>query len=55
MGRVKIGMAYAWARSRMGGWRIACSPMMKTTITLQRLQRRGYIAFESYFLKIVYG
>lgn len=36
--------AYAWSRTRMGGWRTAQSPILKTTITLARLKKRGYIA-----------
>jgi len=36
--------AYAWSRTRMGGWRVAQSPILKTTITLVRLKKRGYIA-----------
>ncbi|MCT4638607.1 MAG: hypothetical protein N4A72_18735 [Bacteroidales bacterium] len=27
----------------MGGWAVAQSPILGTTITLQRLKRRGYI------------
>ena len=46
---VPRGMAYAWSRSRMGGWAQACSPIMRTTVTLLRLKRRGYIAFSEYF------
>ncbi len=36
--------AYAWSRSRMGGWAIAQSPILGTTITIERLQKRGYIS-----------
>jgi len=36
--------AYAWSRTRMGGWRVAQSPILKTTITSARLKKRGYIA-----------
>ena len=36
--------AYAWSRTRMGGWRVAQSPILKTTITLARMKKRGYIA-----------
>jgi len=36
--------AYAWSRTRMGGWKTAQSPILKTTITLARLKKRGYIA-----------
>ena len=42
---VNHDMAYAWSRSRMGGWRIAQSPILGTTITLHRLRKRGYISF----------
>lgn len=34
--------AYAWSRSRMGGWAIAQSPILGTTITVDRLKKRGY-------------
>ena len=37
--------AYAWSRSRMGGWATALSPIMKTTVTVERLQKRGYLSF----------
>ncbi|MBK9193137.1 MAG: hypothetical protein IPM77_17465 [Crocinitomicaceae bacterium] len=34
--------AYAWSRTRMGGWAVAQSPMLVTTITLKRLKQKGY-------------
>jgi len=34
--------AYAWSRTRKGGWAVAQSPIMITTITLERLKRKGY-------------
>ena len=43
------GMAYAWSRSRMGGWAQARSPIMRTTVTTARLFRRGYIEFSVYY------
>lgn len=49
---VAPGQAYAWSRSRMGGWAIACSPMMRTTITINRLKQRGYLAFADYYHSI---
>lgn len=52
---VPTGQAYAWSRSRMSGWAIACSPIMRTTVTLERLQKRGYLSFTDHFLKLVYG
>jgi group II intron reverse transcriptase/maturase len=42
---VPKGQAYAWSRSRMGGWAIAQSPMMRTTVTIKRLQLKGYVSF----------
>jgi hypothetical protein len=45
------GEAYAWSRSRMGGWAVAQSPIMRTTITLDRLHRKGYISFSEQFAK----
>jgi group II intron reverse transcriptase/maturase len=40
---VEQGQAYAWSRSRMGGWAIAQSPILGTTITVDRLKMRGYV------------
>jgi RNA-directed DNA polymerase len=40
---VEAQQAYAWSRSRMGGWAIAQSPILGTTITVERLKMRGYI------------
>ena len=34
--------AYAWSRTRMGGWAVAQSPILLTTITIHRLKQRGY-------------
>ncbi|WMJ72227.1 group II intron reverse transcriptase/maturase [Cytophagaceae bacterium ABcell3] len=48
---VEQGMAYAWSRTRMGGWAVAQSPILKTTITLSRLRRRGYESMLDYYLK----
>ena len=36
--------AYAYSRTRMGGWAVAQSPILVTTITISRLKKRGYIA-----------
>lgn len=44
--------AYAWSRTRMGGWAVAQSPILITTITLKRLEMRGYIAMLDYYTKI---
>ena len=40
---VKPDKAFQWSRSRMGGWAIAQSPILGTTITVDRLKKRGYI------------
>jgi len=49
---VKPGIAYAWSRSRMGGWAIAQSPIMHTTVTPTRLKQRGYKSFLEYYHSI---
>ena len=41
---IEQGQAYAWSRSRMGGWAIAQSPILGTTITIDRLKKRGYVS-----------
>jgi RNA-directed DNA polymerase len=48
---IEQGQAYAWSRTRMGGWAVAQSPILRTTITLSRLRRRGYRAMLDYYLK----
>jgi len=54
----QLGVTDSWARrfaySRMGGWAIACSPIMGTTVTESRLRQRGYIPFLEYYLKAKY-
>lgn len=46
---VNQGQAYAWSRSRMGGWVIAQSPILRTTITVPRLKQKGYISLVEYY------
>jgi group II intron reverse transcriptase/maturase len=46
---VEQGQAYAWSRSRMGGWAIAQSPILGTTITLERLKKRGYESMPDFY------
>lgn len=45
--------AYAYSRTRMGGWAVAQSPILRTTITLSRLRRRGYESMLSYYRKTI--
>jgi len=44
--------AYSWSRTRMGGWAVAQSPILVTTITLNRLCKRGYEAMLTLYTKI---
>ncbi|MEL6143517.1 MAG: group II intron maturase-specific domain-containing protein [Bacteroidota bacterium] len=49
---IQLGVNHEWAKkfagSRMGGWAIACSPIMKVTVTEERLRRKDYIPFLEY-------
>ena len=49
---VPKGQAYAWSRTRMGGWAVAQSPILGTTITLERLRKRGYISMFCLYQKV---
>lgn len=48
---IEKGMAYSWSRTRMGGWAVALSPMLKTTLTSARLKRKGYVSMLEYYSK----
>ena len=54
---IRLGLdkdrAYAYSRTRMGGWAVAQSPILRTTITLSRLRRRGYESMLSYYKKMI--
>lgn len=56
---LQLGVEESWARrfawSRLGGWRIACSPIMGTTVTVARLRQRGYMPFLDYYLQVKHG
>ncbi len=49
----QLGLSHTKARqfcySRLGGWRIACGPIMGTTVMEARLIQRGYQSFSSYY------
>jgi hypothetical protein len=53
---LKLGVepvqAFSWSRSRMGGWVIAQSPILATTITIDRLVKRGYEALTTWYIKV---
>ena len=44
--------AYAWSRTRKGGWAIAQSPILGTTITLNRLKKRGYVSLTELYIQL---
>ena len=44
--------ARLWSHTRMGGWAVARSPILKTTITNARLARRGYLSMSIIFESI---
>ena len=54
------GQAYAWSRTRIacpdffsgGGWAVAQSPILGTTITIKRLEMRGYISLMEYYKQV---
>jgi group II intron reverse transcriptase/maturase len=47
--RIKPEIARLWSHTRMGGWATARSPILKTTITISRLERRGYQAMTTVY------
>ena len=53
---IRLGVDYhhanVWSRTRMGGWAVAQSPILVTTITLERLRKRGYQSILDYYLKV---
>jgi RNA-directed DNA polymerase len=48
---VEKGTAYAWSRTRMGGWAVAQSPILGTTIQISLLKRKGYEPMIDYYSK----
>ena len=44
--------AYQWSRTRMGGWAVAQSPILNTTITVERLVKRGYESMLTWYIKV---
>ena len=49
---ISQGQAYAWSRTRMGGWAVAQSPILGTTITLKRLVQKGYESMLDYYERV---
>lgn len=44
--------AFRWSRSRLGGWAIAQSPILNTTITVDLLRKRGYESMLFWYQKV---
>ena len=44
--------AYAFSRTRKGGWAVAQSPILNTTITLKRLKQRGYQSLTDVYIEL---
>ncbi|AWG20530.1 group II intron reverse transcriptase/maturase [Flavobacterium faecale] len=44
--------AYAWSRTRKGGWAIAQSPILGSTITLKRLKQKGYQSLTDVYIEL---
>ena len=52
---IRLGVPYgkyAYSRTRKGGWAIAQSPILTTTVTLARLRKRGYEGMSDFFEKV---
>jgi hypothetical protein len=44
--------AFRWSRSRLRGWAIAQSPILNTTITVNRLGKRGYESMLAWYQRV---
>ena len=49
---IKQGQAYAWSRTRMGAWGVAQSPILRTTITEERLKKKRLSKTLAYYLSV---
>lgn len=53
---IRLGLdknrAYAYSRTRTGGWAVAQSPILGSTVTLSRLRKRGYQSMLEYYRKM---
>ena len=54
---IKLGIAkykaWEYANTRKGYWRTAKSPILKTSITNERLKQAGYMFFTEYYRKVI--
>jgi group II intron reverse transcriptase/maturase len=53
---IRLGMtpklSYLWSKTKMGGWAVAQSPIMGTSVTLDKLRKRGYESMLDYYTKV---
>jgi RNA-directed DNA polymerase len=53
---IKLGLpewlAVKWGFTRKGGWHVVQSPILQTTITNERLQKRGFVPTANIYLKL---
>lgn len=49
---IKPSLAAAYARTQKGGWAVAQSPIMLTSVTLKALEKRGYHSFTDYYISL---
>lgn len=48
---VPLWLAIKWGLNRKGGWHIVNTPILKTTITMERLKQRGFIPMSEIFVR----
>jgi RNA-directed DNA polymerase len=48
---VPLWLAITWGLNRRGGWHIVNTPILKTTITMERLKQRGFIPMSEIFVR----
>jgi hypothetical protein len=51
-GWTNLAMSQLAGQLRKGGWAIAQSPILNTTITIERLERRGYESLSDLYFKL---
>ncbi len=44
--------AWMWANTRKGYWRVAHSPILLRTLSLELFKRSGYLSFSEYYLSV---
>lgn len=48
---IPLWLAIKWGLNRKGGWHIVNTPILKTTITMERLKQRGFIPMSEIFVR----